>query len=161
MKYCLGLFGFILAWSSLAQSDTLYIRFKNVESNRVFAGFRHKNDTSDIYPFDGGRIYIFGKMRKGHGRISNFTFSFRSTSFKKSSQQFYYQELDQSQLEEMLKQKDFKDREWFNKTSYIDIIKYFGRKKSGDRIIMLLDETQMSGDKIYLVRVYFSFDAEE
>jgi len=157
MKYCLGLFGFILALSSLAQSDTLYVRFEKSESNRVFGGFKHKNDTSDIYPFDGGRIYLFGKMRKGRERIADFTFSFFTTTLEGNDRPFSYQKVNESALGKKI----FKDRAWFDKTSYVDIIKYFGRKEYGDQIIMLYDETQPPSDKVYLVRVYFSFEAEE
>ena len=151
------LLGCISAWSSLAQSDTLFIRFENRESNKLIEGFRNKNDTSDVYPFGGGRIYLFGKMRKGRERIADFTFSFFTTTLEGNDRPFSYQKVNESALGKKI----FKDRAWFDKTSYVDIIKYFGRKEYGDQIIMLYDETQPPSDKVYLVRVYFSFEAEE
>jgi len=146
---------------SKAQNDTLYVLYQSHTPNYLIEARKHRDDTEarSFFPFDGGRHYHSPKQVGKYKKDIAFIFSSHTPAWM--DQQFYYQELDQSQLGEMLKQKGFKDREWFDKTSYVDIIKYFGRKEYGDQIIMLYDETQPPSDKVYLVRVYFSFEAEE
>jgi len=146
---------------SLAQGDTLYVKFEPNDWMGILKGYKNKNDSSysEVFPFDGGRIYSFKKLRIKS--VDHFSFSFFSYTPEWMDKQFYFEEIDKTILIEVLEGKDFKDADWFENTSFIEIIKYFGRKTYGDQIIMLYDETQPSGDKVYLVRVYFRFDAEE
>lgn len=139
----------LVSMSCYGQSDTLYIAFS--DPDQVVSGFKHKNDTSENYPFDGGRIYRF------HKKVGNFTkelrFFFRSYTPEWMDQQFEYEIVDESILHE----KDFKDRDWFDKTDYIDILKIFNEAN----VIYLIDENYIKNGKAYMVRVYFNYSAEE
>ena len=140
-----------------AQQDTVYVLYENIKPNYITKLKKHRNDPDprNYYPFDGGRHY---NIIKKVGRFDNgLYFIFNSYTPKWMDIQFYYQEVDKSVLDK----KDFKDREWFDKTSYEDIIKYFSRNEKGEKVIMLLDETHLNDEKVYLVRVYFDYDAEE
>ena len=140
-----------------AQQDTLYVFYENIEPNYVLYSRKHKNDPNPInhFPFNGGGLYIMPKQVGNFKK--NITFSFNSYTPEWMDLQFYYQKVDKS----ILNKKDFKTKEWFDKATYTDIIKYFGRTQNGERVIMLLDENHIDDEQIYLVRVYFDFDAEE
>ncbi len=155
MKHFITFIILLVPFLLKAQIDTLFVKFEQIDQNRVTQTiFRHKNDSSTVYPFDGGRIYV---IQKRVGKFNNdLTFSFLSYTPEWMDLQFYYQKVEKS----ILKKKDFKTREWFDKTSYNEIIEIFG-SNPGDKIIMLLDETHLNDKQVYLVRVYFSFPAIE
>lgn len=57
----------------------------------------------------------------------------------------------------ILQAKDFKNREWFDKTEYIDIVQIFNNADA----IYLIDETYIQNGKAYMIRVYFNHTVEE
>lgn len=81
-------------------------------------------------------------------------FSFASYVPEGLSHQFEYKLVPLSILDE----KDFKDRSWFDTHMYDEIVETFSGK---DKVIFLIDEGQIKDGKAYMVRVYFSYSAEE
>jgi len=143
----------VLVNYSYAQ-DTTYVFYENIEPNHIFKTSKHKDDPNPIkvYPFDGGALYYFPK--KAGAFTNDLIFSYISYTPDWMDHQFYYKKVDTSILE----RKDFKDREWFDNTDYDEIINHFS---GDDKVIMLLDKTQVKNDSAYLVRVYFSYPAIE
>ena len=137
--------------SSYAQYDTLYVEFSYNGPDQVLTGFKHKNDTSKNYPFDGGRIYIFRK------KVGNFTedfrLFFRSYTPAWMEEQFEYYVVDTA----ILQKKDFKNRKWFDKNEYIEILEILNNAD----LIYLIDKNYIKNGKAYMVRVYFNHTADE
>ncbi len=153
MKYIIFLLFFLTSSFYVKAQDTLYVKFTKNEKNAIIKGFRHKMDTSNIYPFDGGRIYV---IQKKVGKFNkDLSFSFISYTPEWMDQQFKYHLVDRS----ILFEKDFKDSTWFDRTDYYEILKIFN---GSEKVIYLVDEGQIKDNaKIYMVRVYFSHTVEE
>ncbi|NJN27973.1 MAG: hypothetical protein HC819_19370 [Cyclobacteriaceae bacterium] len=110
-------------------------------------------DSALSYPEDFGRRYLLLLNEGLYTKEISFTYMNNSPEWM--DQQFEYKIVDQ----EFLRQKDFKDREWFDKTDYYEILETFIGK---DKVIYLVDEEQIKDpNNIYMVRVYFNYPAEE
>lgn len=140
-------------WSS-AQSDTLYVHYEDASSNSSNYYNKMENDpeTKTHFPFNGGASYRFLKKS---GEFEYFVrFHFLSWSLDGPWANFDYLLISKKNISKI----DFKDREWFDKTNYDDILGIF---KENDPVIMLLDERYAKGDSVYLVRVVFNHSTHE
>lgn len=156
MKLLIVLIIFIYGnFRAKAQNDTLYVYIeKNLCTGLTAMGKRKADpEPRTYYPFDGGRGY---SMEKKAGKFKEyFRFFYASYTPISMDYQFSYELVDIS----ILDKKDFKNSKWFNRTNYEGIINVF---YGTDKVIYLIDERQiLDSTKIYMVRVYFSFDAEE
>ncbi|MGB5977634.1 MAG: hypothetical protein WBG62_09500 [Cyclobacteriaceae bacterium] len=147
----------ILAFSGdlLAQQDTAWIEYREIPGYEYHHMFKHKDDPhpQDYFPFNGSNYYIIPKVNEVNGS-RNLYFSYHSHGPEGTAAPFYYLEVNK----EYIKAKDFLGKEWFESTSYPDLLDAFLDR---DKIIMLYDATQPSGDIQYVVRVYFDFDGYE
>ena len=131
-----------------AQQDTVYISFTTTEysNSHVF----RKGKAGKAYPEDGARSYVFKK--KNVWGWQDLTFSYHLTKPEGSALVTDHPRIDRNDLAGI----DLKDAVWFAKTSYSEIIEFFSGK-----VIYLIDEGHSDGSKVYLLRVYFSFEAQE
>ena len=149
----LSLLFLITAFMNAHCSDTVYVLFEHKKPNYAVQLHKHKNDpnANNSYPFGGGRHYHVPK--KSGNFIKDISFNFWSYTPNWMDQQFEYEIVDESILHE----KDFKDRDWFYKTDYIDFLKIFDEAN----VVYLIDENYIKNGKAYMVRVYFNYTAEE
>jgi len=143
----------LIYFTSLAQ-DTAYIYFQNQHPNYAVKLDKHIDDPykRNDYPYDGGRHYHIPIQKPGFVD-RDLSFNFRSYTPDWMDYQFEYCLVDTA----IMHAKDFKDREWFDKTKYIDILKTF----SNAEVIYLIDENYIKNGKAYMVRVYFNHSAVE
>ncbi|MCB0496022.1 MAG: hypothetical protein KDC79_07785 [Cyclobacteriaceae bacterium] len=153
MKVIFTLFFVLIFNYCNAESDTLYILYQEIYPNYIVKIGKHKDDpdSRDYYPFDGGSHY---KIPSSTGSILDISFNFNSYTPEWMDNQFSYKIVNES----ILKEKNFKDRSWFDAHTYDEIVETFSGK---DKVIYLIDEGQIKDGKVYMVRVYFSYSAEE
>jgi hypothetical protein len=138
-----------------SQTDTLWVAYRDLPGYEYHHMFKHPEDPhpQDYFPFNGSNYYIIPKVNKVNGSRPLY-FSYHSHGPEGTGAPFYYLEVNEAYI----KEKDLLGKEWFEATSYLDIIDTFW---GSDKVIMLYDATQPPGDRQYVVRVYFSFDAYE
>jgi len=148
------IFTLVVIYSHAYAQDTLYIK---VDGNTPFSigkGLKHKMDTLDNYPFDGGRMYNVSK-KSTYGINDELWFSFFSYTPKGLSNPFQYYVVDSC----IFRKKNFKDAAWFDSHTSSEIVETFS---SRDVVIYLIDETEITDKKkIYMVRVYFNYSSPE
>ena len=144
----------VVVCSHAYSQDTLYVKFTENRTCSIIKGFKHKMDTLDSYPFDGGRMYVVSK-KSAYGIDDKLRFTFFSYTPKWMDNQFEYDVVDSC----MFRKKEFKDAAWFDSKTGSEIVEMFAHK---DVVIYLVDETEITDKKkIYMVRVYFSYTSPE
>jgi hypothetical protein len=140
---------------AFSQSDTLWVEFKDLPGYEHSYYGKHPEDPHEesYYPFDGAHSYTIDKGYKVNG-VKLLYFFHTSHGPAGTGFPFYFVTLSN----EAIKKIEFLRRDFFEARSYLDLIFTFW---GSDKVIMLYDATQPPGDRQYVVRVYFSFDAYE
>ncbi|MFA0964859.1 hypothetical protein AB9P05_23825 [Roseivirga sp. BDSF3-8] len=132
----------------MAQTDTLFIKYDKYPGSEVLYPFASKGDSLNAFPDSSLTIYVFEIEGK------NLRFYYSSNPLDAKAQPFVYKK----ERIAALNQKVFYEKNWFEKHTYSEALELFS---SSDNVIMLWDTTQPEGEEVYLVRVYFDFDAYE
>ena len=152
LNICLLLSGLI--YFTASAQDTTYVFFQERHPNYSVKLEKHKDDPEkrSDYPFDGGRHYHIPIQKSGL-IDKDISFNFWSYTPDWMDHQFEYCLVDAP----ILHDRNFKNREWFDKTEYDDILKFFNNAE----VIYLIDENYIKKRKVYMIRVYFNHSAEE
>jgi hypothetical protein len=158
MKNTFLLLIIVISVLSLKAQDTVYVLYEpDKELTKCYGPVgKHKDDPDKRtqYPFDGGgRMYVFEKVYKSYSRA--LTFSYTTYTPEWMDYQFDYKNVD---IDSIFRKVNFKDMQWFNDTSYKDILTTFRAQKL---LIYLLDERYIENGKGVLVKVHFNFHADE
>jgi len=129
------------------KSDTLYVLFEKNEMTEISERSTKLPDGYD-YPQDWGRRYTFHKSPNDY-----VWFHYFNHPPEWADQKFEYKVIDSLYIESH----NFKNSEWFMRTSYHNIIDTFVNEK----IIYLVDIGREKNGDLFLIRVYFKFPVEE
>ncbi|MEM8940027.1 MAG: hypothetical protein AAGC64_11830 [Bacteroidota bacterium] len=150
------LFYMLLGYFGGSQKDTSFVYVDDIRYFRISVAKKAPNDPDQrqYFPYNGGKYYSFSIK---NGRFDEDCYFSWKNWHMIDETPFPNFEAHQVHID-TLREIDFKDAHWFQTHSYGSVLREFS---GNEKVIYLIDGTEIKDDSTYMVRVTFRHPAEE